>query len=197
MVEPGKSGRGGGVVVPERGSVEPGELGRVVPEQGLVEPGKPGRGGGVVVPERGLVEPGEPGRVVRFRRRRCRVTVGAAAVTGEGRGSWSGAGGALILAGATFPRRPRDSREMSDRKAAGKGAAQKGSKPASLVKKSGTASRKPGMVLPYAADMIESDLATDCASSTTAPSPFSFSSLNILNVVFTIPFWSSFPPVPS
>ncbi|XP_074980924.1 IQ motif and ankyrin repeat domain-containing protein 1 isoform X3 [Caretta caretta] len=32
---------------------------------------------------------------------------------------------------------------MSDRKAAGKGAAQKGSKPASLVKKSGTASRKP------------------------------------------------------
>nr|XP_042717213.1 IQ motif and ankyrin repeat domain-containing protein 1 isoform X9 [Chrysemys picta bellii] len=33
---------------------------------------------------------------------------------------------------------------MSDRKAAGKAAAQKGSKPASLVKKSGTASRKPG-----------------------------------------------------
>ncbi|XP_044859342.1 IQ motif and ankyrin repeat domain-containing protein 1 isoform X6 [Mauremys mutica] len=49
--------------------------------------------------------------------------------------------------------RPRDSRsgpaalagEMSDRKAAGKAAAQKGSKPASLVKKSGTASRKPAL----------------------------------------------------
>ncbi|XP_065438428.1 IQ motif and ankyrin repeat domain-containing protein 1 isoform X1 [Chrysemys picta bellii] len=36
-------------------------------------------------------------------------------------------------------------REMSDRKAAGKAAAQKGSKPASLVKKSGTASRKPAL----------------------------------------------------
>ncbi|KAG6922740.1 hypothetical protein G0U57_001130, partial [Chelydra serpentina] len=35
--------------------------------------------------------------------------------------------------------------EMSDRKAAGKAAAQKGSKPASLVKKSGTPSRKPAL----------------------------------------------------